>query len=213
MIRILIADDHTIVRRGIRNILEEVPDFTVVGEAETADQTIELVQNVEWDIMLLDISMPGSNGLNLLQKVKDIKPKKPVIILSMHPEDQFAIPALRLKANGYIAKETAPRDLINAILLVQAGGKYLSASVIEKITSSVEYGIDISVPIHETLSSREYEVFLSIAKGQSIKEISNRMTLSPKTISTYRARVLEKLKLKGNAELVRYAVKHLLVDL
>jgi len=212
MIKILIADDHAVVRRGVKHILEEVHDFEVVGEAENGIETIELAQKSQWDIMLLDLSMPGANGLNLLQKVKNIKPDHPVIILSMHPEEQFALPALRLKADGYVEKGSVPKELINAIRKVEEGGKYISPRLEEKIVSNLKTGFDINVPAHGMLSSREYEVFIMIAEGKSIKFISNQMHLSPKTVSTYRARVLEKLRLKTNAELVRYAIKHLLID-
>ena len=212
MIKVLIADDHAVVRRGVQHILEDEPDIEVVGQATTGIETIELATNTEWDIMLLDISMPELNGLEVLQKVKIIKPQLPVIILSMHPEEQFAIQALKLKADGYVTKESVPRELINAVRKVQEGGKYLSTQLTERITSNLESNYKIDGPAHETLSSREHEVFMMIASGKSIKSISEQLYLSPKTVSTYRARILVKLELKTNAEIVYYAIKYLLID-
>jgi DNA-binding NarL/FixJ family response regulator len=209
--RILIADDHAVVRKGLEQILADAYDDIVFGEATNAEEAIQLIDKDEWDVVILDISMPGRSGLDALKEIKKIKPAVPVLILSIHPEDQYATRVLRAGASGYMTKETAPEELINAINKVTAGGKYVSAGLAEKLAVDLETEAR-ETPPHKRLSDREYEVLLLIASGQTITEIADRLTLSVKTISTYRARILEKTGLKSNAALVQYAMTYGLVD-
>ncbi len=209
--RVLIADDHAVVRRGLEQILVDSLQEIVVGEAGNAEDAIKLVRRQEWDVVVLDISMPGRSGLDALKEIKKLRPDLPVLILSIHPEDQFATRALKAGASGYMTKETAPEELVNAINKVVAGGKYVSASLAEKLASDLERDLG-GAPPHKRLSDREYEVLLLIASGHTISEIAEKLSLSVKTISTYRARILEKTELKSNADLVRYAITHGLVE-
>ncbi len=209
--RVLIADDHPVVRSGLEQILADAFDEIEVGEATDAEKAIELVDREEWDVVILDISMPGRSGLDALKEIKKAKPALPVLVLSVHPEDQFATRALKAGASGYMTKESAPEELVNAIHKVLAGGKYVSASLAEKLAEDLERDRE-GVPAHQRLSDREYEVLLLIASGRTITEIADKLSLSVKTISTYRARILEKTKLTSNADLVRYAIAHGLVD-
>ena len=209
--RVLIVDDHAVVRRGLEQILVDSLKEIVVGEAANAEDAIRLVDGQEWDVVVLDISMPGRSGLDALKEIKKIRPNLPVLILSIHPEDEFATRVLRAGASGYMTKETAPDELVNAINKVVAGGKYVSAALAEKLASDLEKDLG-GAPPHKRLSDREYEVLLLIASGHTISEIAEDLSLSVKTISTYRARILEKTDLKGNADLVRYAITHGLVD-
>jgi DNA-binding NarL/FixJ family response regulator len=209
--RVLIVDDHAVVRRGLEQILVDSLKEIVVGEASNAEDAIRLVDRQEWDVVVLDISMPGRSGLDALKEIKKIRPNLPVLILSIHPEDEFATRVLRAGASGYMTKETAPDELVNAINKVVAGGKYVSAALAEKLASDLEKDLG-GAPPHKRLSDREYEVLLLIASGHTISEIAEDLSLSVKTISTYRARILEKTDLKGNADLVRYAITHGLVD-
>lgn len=209
--RVLIVDDHAVVRRGLEQILVDSLKEIVVGEASNAEDAIRLVDRQEWDVVVLDISMPGRSGLDALKEIKKIRPNLPVLILSIHPEDQFATRALRAGASGYLTKETAPEELVNAINKVVAGGKYVSAALAEKLAADLEKDLG-GVPPHKRLSDREYEVLILIASGHTITEIAEDLSLSVKTISTYRARILEKTDLKSNADLVRYAITHGLVE-
>lgn len=210
MIRILVADDHAIVREGLKQILADVSDMTVCDEAASGAETLEKIRKGEYDVVLLDISMPGRSGLEVLKDIKAEHPKQPVLILSMHAEEQYAVRALRAGASGYLTKASAPDELIGAIRKVSYGRKYVSASLAEKLAFALD--IDTKKPPHETLSDREYQVMLMIASGKSVKEIAAELCLSVKTISTYRARVMEKMKLKKNAELTLYAVRNRLMD-
>jgi two-component system, NarL family, invasion response regulator UvrY len=209
--RVLIADDHAVVRRGLEQILVDSLQEIVVGEASNAEDAIKLVRRQEWDVVVLDISMPGRSGLDALKEIKKIKPNLPVLILSIHPEDQFATRVLKAGASGYMTKETAPEELVNAINKVVSGGRYVSASLAEKLAADLERDLG-GAPPHKRLSDREYEVLLLIASGHTISEIAESLSLSVKTISTYRARILEKTELKSNADLVRYAITHGLVE-
>jgi len=209
--RVLIADDHAVVRRGLEQILVDSLKEIVVGEAANAEDAIRLVDGQEWDVVVLDISMPGRSGLDALKEIKKIRPNLPVLILSIHPEDQFATRALKAGASGYLTKETAPDELVNAIHKVVAGGKYVSGALAEKLAADLEKDLG-GVPLHKRLSDREYEVLILIASGHTITEIAEDLSLSVKTISTYRTRILEKTDLKSNADLVRYAITHGLVD-
>ena len=210
MIRILIADDHTIVREGLKQILAETPDMVVADEARNGQEVLAKVGNKEYDVVLLDISMPGRSGLDILKQLKGERPKLPILILSMYSEEQYAMRALRAGASGYMTKESAPDELIVAIRKVSEGRKYVTPSLAEKLAISLELGEE-KAP-HELLSDREYQVMCMVASGKTIKEIADELSLSVKTISTYRSRILEKLSLKTNAAITHYAVQNRLVD-
>ena len=210
MIKVLVADDHAIVRQGLKLILTEEFNFLVFGEARNSQEVLEQIDKQDWDIVVLDITMPGRNGLEVLKELKRIKPELPVLVLSVHPENQFAVRVLKAGAAGYMTKENAPEELVKAIRKVLSGGKYVSTSLAEKLAFDLE--VNTERPIHETLSDREYQVLCMIASGKTVKEIAEDLSLSVKTVSTYRTRVLEKLKMKTNAELTHYAIKNGLVD-
>lgn len=210
MIKILVVDDHTIVREGLKQILEDIPDISVVDEASNGKEVINKVGNKDYDLVLLDISLPGRSGLDVLKQLKTIKPKLPVLMLSMYPEEQYAIRSLRASASGYLTKESASDELIDAIRKVAKGRKYITSSLAEKLAFEME--IDAGKPIHETLSDREYQVMCMIASGKRVKDIAEILSLSIKTISTYRSRILKKMKMKNNAQLTHYAIKNGLVD-
>jgi two-component system invasion response regulator UvrY len=207
---ILIADDHTVVRQGLKQILAAEPDMVVVGEAKNVDETLEVAHKLDWDVLILDYSMPGGNGLHVLKQIKQSYPRRPILILSMHPEDAIAVSALRAGAAGYINKECASEVLTVAIRKAVSGKKYVSESLAEKFALELEEGSG-GLP-HESLSDREYRVMWMIASGKSVTNIAEELLLSPNTISTYRIRILKKLKLESNAELVRYAIKHGMVE-
>ena len=209
MIRILVADDHAIVRRGLRQIVADESDMEVVGEAQTAQKILDLARQEEWDVIVLNISMPGRGGFEALKALKQSHSKRPVLVLSMYPEDQFAVRAFRAGAAGYMTKESAPEELVQAIRKVVRGGKYVSPSLAEKLAA--ELGEDAERPPHEALSEREYHVLCLLASGKTVTQIAAEMSLSVKTISTYRARLLEKMRMKTNAEVTRYAIEHRLV--
>ena len=210
MIKILIADDHPVVRKGLKEIIEETPGMMVGDEASNGQETIEKVRESDFDIVLLDISMPGRSGLEILKELKSEKPDLSVLILSMHPEEQYAVRVLKAGASGYLTKESAPDELIAAIRKASIGRKYVSSSLAEKLAFYLE--IDAEKPLHETLSDREYEVMRMIASGKTPTEIAEKLFLSIKTISTYRSRILEKMGMKSNAELTHYALKNRLVE-
>ena len=212
MIRILIADDHAVVRRGVKQILEEEPDLRVLGQATNSDEVIQNIQEKDWDILILDITLPDRNGLDILKEVKTLRPDLPVLILSMHSEEEFAVRALKLKASGYVTKGSVPEELVLAIRMILKGHRYISPSFTEKIANYIELDNDIEKPLHERLSKREKEVLIMIGSGKSITDIAETLYLSVKTISTYRKRILEKLKLETTAELIRYAIENYLVD-
>ena len=209
--RVLIADDHAVVRRGLEQILADAFEEVEVGEATTAEEAVDLANRQGWDVVVLDISMPGRSGLDALKEIKKNKPELPVLVLSIHPEDQFATRVLKAGASGYMTKETAPEELVSAINKVLAGGKYVSAALAEKLAADLERD-GAGVAPHQLLSDREYEVLLLIATGHTISEIAVKLSLSVKTISTYRTRILEKTDLKSNADLVRYAITHGLIE-
>ncbi|MDD5170705.1 MAG: response regulator transcription factor [Syntrophales bacterium] len=208
-IEILIADDHPIVRAGFNQVISEMQDMVVADEAANGQEVLNFVTKKDYDIILLDISMPGRNGLEIIKDLKAIKPKIPVMILSIYPEEQYAIRALRAGASGYMTKASAPHELISAIRKICQGGKYISASLAEKLTDYLN--ADSSKPSHELLSDREYQVMLMIASGKTVSNIAEELCLSVKTISTYRAHILEKMKLKNNAEITLYAVQNSLI--
>ncbi len=208
-IRILIADDHPIVRAGFKLVIADTQDMTVADEAANGQEVLNLIRKHDYDIVLLDISMPGRNGLEVLKDLKAEKPKLPVMILSIYPEEQYAVRALRAGASGYMTKASAPNELIAAIRKISQGGKYISASLAEKLTDYLDE--DASKPLHEKLSDREYQVMLLIASGKTVSDIADELCLSVKTISTYRSHILEKMRLKNNAEITLYAVQNKLV--
>ena len=210
MTKIIIADDHAVVRQGVKQILAAEPDMQLVGEARNFEETLEVTRRLAWDVLLLDYSMPGGNGLQVLKKIKHAYPRRPVLILSMHPEDVIAVSALRAGAAGYVSKESASEELTVAIRKAISGKKYVSASLAEKL--ALELGQGPRGLAHESLSDREYRVMWMLASGKSITHIAKELRLSPNTVSTYRLRILRKLKLEHNADLVRYAVRHGLVE-
>ncbi len=210
MFKILIADDHAVVRRGLRQIINDEPDFEVTGEAQNGQEVLELIEQNNCDVVVLDITMPDKNGLTVLQEAKMTHPQLPVLILSMHPEDQFAVRALKLGASGYLTKESAPEELVGALRKVISGGKYISSTLADQLVA--EIGSPLPRPMPDRLSEREFQVLKQIAQGRTIGQIAETMDLSVKTISTYRTRLLLKMKMKTNAELVRYAVNNGLVD-
>ena len=209
LIKVLIADDHPVVRRGLRRILEDEVDMEVTDEARNAQETLDLASKKECDVLVLDIEMPGRSGLDVLKDLKKYRPKLPVLVLSIHSEEQFAVRVLRAGAVGYLTKETAPEELVKAIRRVYGGGKYISASVAEKLASEPYIG-NGKAP-HVTLSDREFEVLLMIASGKAVSQIAKEVSLSVKTISTYRARILAKMGMKTNAQLTHYAIENKLV--
>lgn len=208
--KILIADDHAVVRRGLRDTLAEAYSRATFGEAKTAQETLESVARQNWDLVILDISMPGKSGLDILDDLHRLRPKLPILLLSMHPEDQFARRALKSGAAGYLTKESVPEELKEAVRRVQAGGRYVSATLAEKLAFDLRGDTDL--PVHELLSDREFQVLRMLASGKTVKQIADEISLSVKTVSTYRARILLKTRLKTTAELIRYALQAGLVD-
>lgn len=211
MIKILIADDHAIVREGLKQILADIPDMTIFGEAGSGDEALKFIRDKGWDVMLLDIAMPGKNVLELIKLAKHQSPHLPILILSMYPEDQYAVRMLRAGADGYLTKECAPEQLVAAIRKVVKGGKYISVMMTEKLI--VELNPYQNKLLHTTLTDREFQVFLGICAGTSITELGQTMALSVKTISTYRTRLMKKMNMSKNAEIILYAVKNDLLDL
>ena len=208
--RILIADDHAVVRRGLREILEGEFKEAKFGEAQTAPEALAQVLKNDWDIVVLDITMPGGSGLQVLKDIKNARPKLPVLMLSMHPEDQYAVRTLKAGAAGYLTKETAPEELVSAVKMALAGQKYVSKSLAEGL--AFRLANDYEGPLHEELSDREHQVMVMLASGKAVSEIAEELSLSVKTVSTYRSRILGKMKMKTNADLTRYAMENKLVE-
>jgi DNA-binding NarL/FixJ family response regulator len=209
-IRVLIADDHAILRRGLRGIIEETDDLLVVGEAESSAETLQHLRNNPCEVVLLDISMPDRNGMDTLGIIRKEHPKIAVLMLSTHPENQYAVRALRGGASGYLTKQSAPAQLVNAIRQVATGKKYVTPAVAEELAKHVLN--DSDRPPHEQLSNREYQTMCFIAGGKSVSEIAEQLSLSVKTVSVYRARVLAKLGVTNNAAIAHYALKNNLVE-
>ena len=207
--KVLIADDHAVVRRGLKQILSEERDVTVVGEAKNGHEALEMSRRLEWDVAVVDYAMPGRSGVELLKEIKRHHPKRPVLVLSMYPEEWHAVQVLRAGGAGYLSKETATEELMTAIRKVVKGGRYVSPALAEKLASGL--APDRARAPHETLSDREYRVLWLLASGKPISQIAQEMFLSPSTISTYRTRILRKLGLANNAQLVQYAVQHQLI--
>jgi len=210
MIRILIADDHTVVREGLKHIISETPDMTIADEAVDGHEALNKALRNHYDVLVLDITMPGINGLDVLKRVKGQKPQTPVLVLSMHPEEQYAVRVLKAGAAGYLTKESASEELVDAIRTAAAGRKYITPSLGEKLAYSL--GIDAEKLPHEILSDREYQVMCMIASGKAVAEIAENLYLSANTIRTYRSRILEKMKMKSNAEIISYALQHKLSE-
>jgi DNA-binding NarL/FixJ family response regulator len=209
-IRVFIADDHAIVREGLKQILAEQRDIVVAGEAETGLDAIRLFPKSKCQVMLLDISLPDRNGIEVLKQVRKDTPELAVLMLSMHREDQYAIRSLKAGAAGYLTKQSAPRELVTAIRQVASGQKYVSAALAQTLATQV--GEDHDAPPHEGLSDREYQTLLMIASGKTVGDIAKELSLSVKTVSEYRARLLVKMKLKNSAELTHYAIRNNLLD-
>jgi len=209
MVKILIVDDHAIVREGLKQIVADTSGLAVTGEAASEQETLEMIRKHDYDIVLLDIAMAGRGGLETLKQIKQEMPHLPVLMLSMYPEEQYAVRALKMGAAGYLTKLSAPEELIKAIKKISAGRKYISNSLAEKLAFDLE--INTEKPLHEYLSDREFQVMCMIASGKTVKNIAEKLSLSVNTISTYRFRILEKMKMKNNSELTHYAIKNRLV--
>ena len=209
-LRILIVDDHPIVRQGLRQTLADAAQIGEIVDAATPQEALDLVGQREWDAVILDIGLPGRGGLDVLKDIKRAVPGLPVLILSMHSEDQYAVRALRAGAAGYLTKEAAPKNLVDAIRRVVAGGRYISPELAERLAT--ELTVDAGKPLHASLSDREFDVLRAIASGQTVGEIADRLSLSVKTVSTYRTRILEKMRLKNNAEMMHYVHTNHLLD-
>src|SRR5690349_5440644 len=208
--KILLADDHAVVRHGLKQILADQFRHSTFGEARNAQEALNLVWKQNWDIVILDITMPGRSGLEVLREIRRSRPRLPVLVLSMHPEDQFAMRVLKSGAAGYMTKESAPEALVGAIKKVLAGGRYVSPALAEQMATYL--GTDVQKPPHERLSDREFLVLRLIASGKTVGQIADQLALSVKTISTYRARILQKMLMQSNAELTHYAIQNRLVE-
>ncbi len=205
MLRILIADDHSVVRKGLRQILLEEFPTAHIEDVPDAEEMINKVMNAQWDVIVSDMSMPGRSGLDALQQIKQIYPELPVLILSIHPEEHYALRVLKAGASGYLSKGSASDELVKAVQTVLLGKKYISASVAEKLASS--FSSDSAKPVHELLSDREFDVMKLLAAGKSVSDIADILSLSVTTISTYRARIMTKMNLKTNSDLTKYAIE------
>jgi two-component system, NarL family, invasion response regulator UvrY len=210
MIKIIIADDHAVVRKGLKQIFEETQDLSVVDEASSGNELLEKVRSKKYDVVILDISMPGKDGLDTLKELKIHQPDLPVLIFTVFPEEQYAVRILKAGAAGYLNKESEPEIMIDAIRKVARGRKYISPFLAELLASNLDTSGE--APLHETLSDREFQVMCMIASGKSVSDIAKELSLSTNTISTYRLRILEKMNLKNNAEITHYALKNHLVD-
>jgi two-component system invasion response regulator UvrY len=210
IIEVIIADDHAIVREGLKQILADTKDIIVKGEADCGLATIKMCREHAFHVLLLDISLPDKSGIEILKQIKKEHPTIAVVMLSMHPEDQYAIRSLKAGASGYLNKQSAPKELVSAIRQVALGLKYINASVAQELANHIDD--EHQVTLHETLSDREYQTMTMIASGKAVSDIAKELSLSVKTISEYRSRVLLKMRLKNNAELTHYAIKNQLID-
>jgi two-component system invasion response regulator UvrY len=209
MIRVIIVDDHPVVRFGLKHILLQEHDMEVVGEAESAQTAVELVRKYACDVVVLDITLPGGSGVDVLKQLKSEHPRLPVLILSVHPEEQYAVRAVKAGASGYLEKDSAPAELVKAVRLLVSGRKYIAPSLAERLAEEIRFH---DRPPHERLSDREFEVMRMISQGRTPGEIAQALYISEKTVSTYRARVLEKMKMKTSAELAAYAIRNNLME-
>jgi len=210
MIRVVIADDHTIVREGLKQLLLASGVFEIAGEARDGHEVLKLVREKDFDVLLLDLSMPGKSGMDLIKQVKSERPRLRILVLSMHQEHQYAIRAIKAGASGYLTKDSASTQLVSAIEKVAGGGAFISAEVAEQLALGAMPQTD--GPPHSSLSDREYQVFQMLVAGRAVSEIATELNLSVKTVSTHKARLMEKMGIDNQAELVRYAVRHRLVD-
>ncbi len=210
MIRVLLADDHTILREGLKQILAECRDMVVAGEADNGHDALKKVREEDWDVVVLDMSMPGRSGLELIKLIKLDNPKLPILILSMHREDQYAVRTLKAGASGYVSKDSASSQLVSAIRKVAGGGIFLSPEMAEKLAFSLRQQSD-ALP-HTLLSDREYQIFMLLLHGSSISEIAEELNLSVKTVSTHKTHILQKMAVDNMASLVKYGIRHGLVD-
>ncbi|MFW6158837.1 MAG: response regulator [Planctomycetota bacterium] len=210
MIRVLIADDHPLARRGLRDIFEDEADVAIEGEAERGQEVLEKVREREWDVLVLDLSMPGLSGLDLLKQLKSEKPGLPVLVVTMHPEKRYAVRALKAGASGYLTKGSPPEEIIAAVRKLADGGKYASSTLTEALVRRIDEPED-KLP-HETLSDREFQVLCLIASGMTVSEIAAKLSLSVNTVSTYRSRILDKMSMQNNAQLTKYAVDNQLAE-
>jgi DNA-binding NarL/FixJ family response regulator len=211
MLNILVTDDHAIIRRGLKQIMVEAwGDEVSVQEAQNAQEAVDNVRERDWDVVLMDISMPGRSGIDILKEIKTVRPKTPVLFLTMHAEDQFAIRVLKAGAAGFISKDSAPTELVKAIQKIAAGGRYISSSLAEKLALGLSE--DLGQEPHELLSDREFQVLRKIGSGRTSTQIAEELSLSVKTVSTYRARILEKMRMNTTAELATYAIRNKLVQ-
>ena len=211
MIKVIIADDHPIVRQGLKQILAESSEVELVAEASNGREALAAIRKSPCDVAILDLSMPDATGLELMKQIKVEKPALPILILSVYPEDQYAVRTLRAGAAGYLTKGSAPDELLSAVRKIAAGGRYITPSLAERLALELQSPVAARLP-HESLSDREYEVFELIARGETPQEIAKKLSLSPKTVSTYRARILGKTGMKTNAELMRYAFEQKLTE-
>lgn len=210
MIKVLVADDHAVVRRGLRQILAETPDIMVGGEAPTAHDVLRLVREERWDVVVLDISLPGGNGIDLISDIRRERPGVPVLILTVYSEEQYAVRSIRAGAAGFLTKESAPELLIEAVRKVAGGGRYVSGELAETLASLLAG--EGNGPVHELLSDREFEVFKMLASAKTVSQIAQELALSVKTVSTHRTRILKKMNLKTTPELMQYALRHRLIE-
>ncbi|HTS76401.1 MAG TPA: response regulator transcription factor [Bryobacteraceae bacterium] len=210
MIRVLVADDHPLLRSGLKHVLSQEPDLLLAGEAEDSEQVLARLAEPGWDVVILDITMPGRGGLECLREIRRLHPEVPVLVLSMHPEEQFAVRAIKSGASGYLNKTNAANEVVSAIRKIVTGKKYVSANLAEMLANALDSDTDRAP--HESLSDREFQVMCKIASGKTVSQIAAEITLSVKTVSTYRARVLEKMSMRNNAELTRYAIQRNLVN-
>jgi DNA-binding NarL/FixJ family response regulator len=210
MIRVVLADDHRMVRTGLKEILADTGDIEVVGEAANGLEVVKLVRELEFDVLVLDMSMPGRSGIELIRQVKGEKPALRVLILSMHSEEQYAVRALKAGASGYLTKESAADELVAAVKRIAGGGAYVTPETAQRLALGLDEGTE--QPPHAMLSDREMQVFLMIAAGKSVSEVADTLSLSVKTVSTHKSRIMEKLSLANQSELIRYALRHRLVE-
>jgi DNA-binding NarL/FixJ family response regulator len=208
MIKVIIVDDHPVVRRGLKQIIEDEPDMEVAGEAKNAGECFSLVRKTDCTLVVLDITLPDRNGFDVLKQLKYEHPNLPILVLSVHPEDQYGLRFIKAGASGYLMKEGAPEELVKAIRKVNAGGKYVSASLAEKLVSHLDAS---DKPPHENLSDREFQIMCMIAQGKSLKSIADELCVGEKTVSTYRSRIVEKMKIGTNSGLTRYALENKLI--
>ncbi len=210
MIRIVVADDHTIVREGLKQVLSAAPDLSIVGEAQSGHEVLQRVRDLEFDVLLLDMSMPGKSGIELIKQVRGEKPKLRILVLSMHQEQQYAVRAIKAGASGYLTKDSASAQLVLAIRKVAAGGAFITEAVAEQLALGAMPQTEGLA--HSALSDREFQVFQLLVSGRGVSEIAEGLNLSVKTVSTHKARIMQKMNMSNPAELIRYAIKHRLID-